>query len=619
MIPSSGSTTSSTSGGDNGSGGSSSNNGGDDTGGDSPTSESGARSPWRRVAIVAGSLLGVLVIAYGVAFFLSGDQLARGATVAGIEVGGMTPAEAEDALEAELPALADVPIEVIAGEGGSPFEIVPSQAGLTIDIPATVDSIPGGSANPVSLVRALLGAGDIEPVAAVDTAALTAAVEAIAAEADTPPVNGSVAFDAGTVVTSEPAVGRSIDLTAAQDGITAAFFGAEGVQTLPISSITVPMEEVQPAVGAEEVARVVSDFAEPAMSGPVTIVAGEESAEIGPELIGQALTLAPDDSGTLQPALDGATLTEVARDALEDIGQEGQDATIRIENGQPVVVPSETGQGVTPEVLSAAVLPALTLAGEERQAAVELAQVDPELNTEAAEQLGVKEILAEKTTQFPHADYRNTNIGLAAERIDNTLLLPGDTFSLNGLVGERTEANGFAVGWTINGGRLVEDYGGGVSQVATTTYHAAFLAGLEDVEHRPHTIYFDRYPVGQEATVSWGSFDMAFKNDTPYGVLVDTSFSPSSGGSSGSLTVRIWSTKHFDVETSVSERSNFTSPSTVHDDGPNCTAQSGWQGFDITSYRVVRDPTGTVVKDESFPWTYRPNPNVVCGQKPPDD
>ncbi|HEX2361478.1 MAG TPA: VanW family protein, partial [Jiangellaceae bacterium] len=313
---------------------------------------------------------------------------------------------------------------------------------------------------------------------------------------------------------------------------------------------------------------------------------------------------------------DGATLVDAASAALDDIGRTGEDATIRIENGRPVVSPSKSATGVAPDALAAAILPVLTEVGDDRKASVELTEVEPELTTEEAGDLGVKEVVSEFTTRFPHASYRNTNIGLALGRIDNTLLLPGEVFSLNDLVGERNAANGFAVGWTIDAGRLKKDYGGGVSQVATTTYHAAFQAGLEDVYHQPHSIYFDRYPVGQEATVSWGNFDMSFKNDTPYGVLVDTDFSPSSGNGPGTVTVRIWSTKYFRVTASVSARSNVTSPQTVYDTSEECEPQQGWEGFSITSYRKVWTSDGKLDKDEAYPWTYRPNPTVLCGPDP---
>jgi vancomycin resistance protein YoaR len=583
---------------------------------EAPDDDSSQRPFWRRrYSVVAAVVLGAALILYLGAYVIAGRDLASGATVLGVEVGDLSTAEAEAVLAAELPALVDAPIALHGADDESAFSIVPSESGLSIDIAATVDDVPGASADPISVFRALLGAGPVDPVPVVDREALEAAIAVIAEQTDTDPVNGAVGFDGGEVVTSAAVPGRSVDGSTTADAVTAAYFGTDGPHALPIDAVELAMTETAPAIDDADVERAVAEFAEPAMSGPVTVVAEGRSARLEPDVIGTALSMVPGDGGVLVPALDGATLAEAAEQALADIGQEGRDATIRIEGGGPVIVPARTGRGVMPDALAAAVLPALTAGADDRTAEVELTATEPELTTEGAEKLGVVEVVAEWTTRFPHADYRNTNIGLAARRIDDTLLLPGETFSLNELVGERTAANGFAVGWTIDAGRLREDYGGGVSQVATTTYHAAFKAGLEDVYHQPHSIYFDRYPVGQEATVSWGDFDMSFRNDTPYGVLVDTQFSPS-GSDPGMLTVKIWSTDHFRVETSVSARSNPTDPQTIYDTGDECAAQKGWQGFSITSYRKVWTPDGELVKDEAYPWTYRPNPTVVCGPEP---
>ncbi|PSL01837.1 vancomycin resistance protein YoaR [Haloactinopolyspora alba] len=582
-----------------------------------PEASPGRRRTLRRVGITAAVVLGVLGVAYGVLYAVAGGSLARGATVAGIDVGGMDPADAEARLTERLPGVVDEPILLSAG-GETTYEVVPSEAGLTVDVGATVDAVPGGSANPLSLVDAVLGAGDTTPVPAVDRAAAESAVQGIAERANTDPVNAAVAFEDGEVVTSEPQTGRAVDVEATVQAMIDAYFGDGGAE-LPIGEVPLAVDEVQPAVDAAELDRAVSEFAEPAMAAPVTVVAGDESVEIAPDVVGQALSMAPDDSGTLRPELDGKALMDVAHDELEEIGQEGKNATVTIEGGEPTVVPGETGQGIAPGMLVDAVLPALSRSGDARQAQVELTEVEPELTTEGAEKLGVTEVISEFTTSFPYAEYRNVNIGTAAESIDDTLLQPGDEFSLNGIVGERTEANGFTSGTIINGGRLVEALGGGVSQVATTTFHAAYKAGLEDVEHWPHSIYFDRYPVGQEATVAWGAKDMRFANDSPYGVVVDTVFTASTPSSDGSLTVRLWSTEHFEVETSLSERHDYTSPRTIYDTSDQCSPQSGSQGFSITSYRKVWNPDGELVKDEADPWTYNPNHQVVCGPEPDED
>ena len=91
---------------------------------------------------------------------------------------------------------------------------------------------------------------------------------------------------------------------------------------------------------------------------------------------------------------------------------------------------------------------------------------------------------------------------------------------MNHTVGERTAANGFMKGFIIGDGVFKQDFGGGVSQVASTTFNAAFFAGLQDVEHKAHSFYISRYPVGREATVVWPNTDLKFKNTTPYGVLI---------------------------------------------------------------------------------------------------
>jgi vancomycin resistance protein YoaR len=571
---------------------------------------------WKhRWPIVAGVVIAVIGVLYLAMYVAAGRDLAHGSTVLGIDIGDLSKAEAAAKLADELPALVDEPLSVQVADDEKTYSVAPAESGLSIDIEATVEAVPGASANPVSLIRALFGSVRVDPVPSVDRPALEAAVTAIAEQANMEPINGSVAFSDGAVVTTPSTTGRSVDVGAGADAVESAYFGTSGPPELPLPTIELPTNEIEPAITDADVEEAVATFAKPAMSGSVTIRAGNQTATLTPAMVGAALTMVPDDNGVLTPALDGAALVEAAADRLGAIGRAGRDATITIGNRGPVIIPSESGLGVEPDVLAAAVLPALTASGDARTAKVELTEVEPELTTEEAGQLGVTELVSEFTTRFPHASYRNTNIGLALSRIDDTLLLPGEVFSLNDLVGERNAANGFAIGWTIDAGRLKKDYGGGVSQVATTTYHAAFQAGLADVYHQPHSIYFDRYPVGQEATVSWGDFDMSFKNDTPYGVVVNTGFTPSGNGS-GTVTVQIWSTKHFRVETSVSARSNSTSPQTVYDTSPECQEESGWEGFSVTSYRKVWTSDGTLVKDESYPWTYKPNPTVICGPDP---
>jgi vancomycin resistance protein YoaR len=106
-----------------------------------------------------------------------------------------------------------------------------------------------------------------------------------------------------------------------------------------------------------------------------------------------------------------------------------------------------------------------------------------------------------------------TNIKRAVQILDGQMLPSGGTFSLNAALGERTIARGFVPAPMISGGLFVDSVGGGISQVATTLYNAAFFAGLELVAHTPHSFYIDRYPMGREATISWGGPELIFRND----------------------------------------------------------------------------------------------------------
>jgi vancomycin resistance protein YoaR len=183
-------------------------------------------------------------------------------------------------------------------------------------------------------------------------------------------------------------------------------------------------------------------------------------------------------------------------------------------------------------------------------------------------------------------------------------------------VGERTRENGFTTGFVISGGIFKEDLGGGVSQMATTTFNAMFFAGLKDIEHKPHSFYIDRYPVGREATVAWPSVDLQFQNDTEYGVLIEAFVNDSTPSSQGSVTVRMYSTKVWDITSSASERYNYVGPGTRTLDTPDCYPNTGFSGFQIDVTRTFKEHGESEVHHtEKFHTSYTPADTVIC--KPP--
>ncbi len=192
------------------------------------------------------------------------------------------------------------------------------------------------------------------------------------------------------------------------------------------------------------------------------------------------------------------------------------------------------------------------------------------------------------TTNFPYADYRNVNLPRAAELINGTLLRPGETFSLNDVVGERTAKNGFTEGYVVSDGIFKKDLGGGVSQIATTTFNAMFFAGLEDVEHKPHSVYIDRYPEGREATVAWPSVDLKFTNTTPYGVLITAKVVKSTPTKEGAATVSMYSTRRWKITSSNGPRTNARAPACATTRSRDCEEFIGVPGFSVDVFRFFR-------------------------------
>jgi len=151
-------------------------------------------------------------------------------------------------------------------------------------------------------------------------------------------------------------------------------------------------------------------------------------------------------------------------------------------------------------------------------------------------ELGVSELVGEFTTEHPAGEDRVVNIQRMADIVRGAVIEPGETFSLNGYVGERTAAKGFVPAGVIYDGVFDEDVGGGVSQFATTLFNAGFFGGLDFVQYQPHSIYIDRYPFGREATVNWPSVDLKLRNPTDFPVLIWTEYTDDS------ITVKLFGT-----------------------------------------------------------------------------
>ena len=279
------------------------------------------------------------------------------------------------------------------------------------------------------------------------------------------------------------------------------------------------------------------------------------------------------------------------------------DARIVLHKGRPRIVPEVDGVALDPAALATAANSALLTPS--RTAAVAAVVRRPALTTEKARALGVRERVSTFSTVYPPLADRTNNLRIAARTVNGTLVLPGHTFSLNRVLGRRTPEKGYRQAPAIQGGRLVEDYGGGVSQMATTIFNNVFFAGLQDVHHKPHSLYISRYPEGREATVNFPTVDLVWRNDSPYGVLVQASVT-------GTVNVSFWSTKVWDVKAEKGPRTNYRTPKTVHDPQPGCVPQDPNPGFDVAVRRLFFKGR-TLVRTQTFTTSYAAEDEVICG------
>jgi len=542
--------------------------------------------------------------AYVAGYALAGDTVPRKATVAGVAIGGLSSADATTRLTEQLGPQQTATVALTAGAKSATVD--PTAAGLTLDIPGTVAATGvGRSWSPIHIWRVLTGGGDVAPVVVVDRPALTNAVATAASTLDVTAADAIVVYQGTTPVRTPATSGLAVDQASTADAIVRAF----GIE----STLAAPSKVTEPAVSTEQADAVVSGGATSAVAGPVTLDTGKGTFAITPQDIATSTTFAL-VNGTFGGQVDYAKLLTAATSAVSALQLGGAvDAKIALDaSGKPAITPSKDGLTITPEKLATAMAPLLAKPADQKTGPVEASVAKAAFTTEKARALGIKEVVGEFTTYYPHADYRNNNLGHAAAGINGSLLKPGDIFSLNKALGERTSANGYVDGYVIQGGALVKEVGGGVSQSATTTYNAMFFAGLKDVEHHPHTFYIDRYPAGREATVYYGALDLRFQNDTQYGVYVQAYIKASTPSTKGSITVRMWSTKVWDeVRATDPVKTNLTQPATRVSTDPKCEPQGANQGFDVSYTRqFIRG--GKVAREEKFSWHYAPEDKITC-------
>lgn len=551
-----------------------------------------------------GCLFGTALLTIGGVYAAKGDQVPRHTTIAGVDVGQQSPQEAADTLAEALADDLAQPIQVRVDDVAG--KVTPAEVGISLDAQASVAASTGARWSPTRIWRYFFGGGEHEAVFVADEAQADTAFARLNQSLGEPVVEGTITFRDATPQAVPGKAGTGIDPQPALELLVGGVLAGEVIE--------LPTTRLVPRITAEVLEQTMREFAEPAMAAPVVIRVPGAKAVAPPKLFAPALTMEP-RNGQLVPQVNAKKLLRNLEPVLEAIGEEPQDAAFEVVDGKVKIIPATVGANIDPHELADALPAVLPQPKGERVIKLDTTTVKPAFTTKDARKLGIKEEVSTFTTYFPYAHYRNVNLARAAELIDGTILKPGETFSLNQTVGERTAENGFISGWVIQDGIFRQALGGGVSQIATTTFNAMFFAGLEDVEHKPHSVYIDRYPEGREATVAWPSLDLKFKNNTDYGILIKARVGAAPAGGTGSATVTMYSTKTWEITSTKSARYAFTSPSVRYLDAPDCAPATGSSGFQVDVYRhfARASQPDKEVKTEKFHTVYIPSATLRCG------
>ena len=216
------------------------------------------------------------------------------------------------------------------------------------------------------------------------------------------------------------------------------------------------------------------------------------------------------------------------------------------------------------------------------------------------------------STKYAVNSNRTNNLDLACKAINGTILNPGDIFSFNDVVGERTAAKGYLPATVfVSGGASESELGGGVCQVASSIYYCSLFLNLEQVHREPHMYVVDYVDFGMDATVYWGSIDYQFKNTLDYPIKIQANID------GGTVNITFWGPEELDftVETDykILETYPWTTVEQVDETKPVGYRErtvSPYTGYKVVAYITVKDLDGNVLESREVYSTYRKRDQV---------
>ena len=564
------------------------------------------RRRWKAIVAFFGVLL-LGVLALGFAYAGSADVVADGVTVSGQDVGGLSAAEAETKLSTRAQALSSVPV-VFTGAGRR-WSIAPAQLAVRGDWGGAATEALDRGDGPVPLrglkrLELRLFGSEVEPAATVDQGALNRQLRVIAKQVEIDGREAAIVLrnDEPVVIPGEPS--RALETDAAATTLVSALAALERE-----GPVALPIKVTPPAVGRDALAAVAQQV-RTALSGPVIFAYKDSRLTVTPDQIASFLELPHDGQRELR--IGGPEAKEYFDNLSRGVARAPREVDFTVdEAGKSHMIPSRDGRELDVEASEKTLL-AAALRTVNRTAPLVVVAAEPKLSTERAKSLGITGLVGRYTTFYGGDANRIHNVQLVAQLIDRHLIAPHSTFSFNKTTGERNAAQGFLEAPVIINGELKTGLGGGVCQVSTTVFNAAFEAGLPITSRTNHALYIDHYPLGRDATVNYPDTDLTFQNDSDNWILVRTIIG------SSSLTVRLFGTPlHRRVETQTSPLKE-TGPPTVKRVpdpklyvGEKVVEEYGQPSRSVSVRRLVYDAKDKLLFDTTWYSTYVAEPKVV--------
>jgi vancomycin resistance protein YoaR len=556
-------------------------------------------------------LLSILATAVvlGLVFAGSPTTLAKGVTIDGVDVGGLEAKDARALLERRSARLKDRPVVFLAG--GKRFPIRPLELGVEPDWKAAVDTAQrqGDGFGPLRGFKRIdvqVFGADVTPPTSVLTGALQYKLQLIAQRVNRPPSDAKLVRHGITfsVVPARP--GYVLDTTAAQRIVVRSLASLDRDNT----AVALPLRVQQPHVRAAALTAALRR-ARVAVSAPLRLELGKTRWLLTPRKIARLLELPADGRSAL--AVGGPVADAWLGKLGKRVGRPAQDATFAVDGSSVHVVPARPGVELDAVATTDAVLKAaLHRAPALRIVRLPVRESQAKISTNAARAMHIRGLVSSYTTLYGGIPNRIHNVQLVAHLVDDKLIAPGATFSFNQTTGERNASKGFLEAPVIVNGELTTGLGGGVCQVSTTVFNAAFEAGLKITERTNHALYISHYPQGRDATVDYPSLDLKFVNDTGNWLLLRTFVS------SSSLTVNLYGTPVHRRVVST------TSPLVAHGvppvektvdptlpPGEKVVDDAGVPAMSTSVTRDVYEPGGKLLYHDTWYSSYRAEPKLV--------